>query len=279
MTNKTIWIGDPFDACPKIADDQLQDFIDKAFDILTKDKKPSDTPHFIITAGTAGAGKTTLSKLLVKYKSTIPESEYVIYDVDLLANLFVDWYPKGVVDIEGNPTQLKSAYAWSQCTERIQVIAPYLLGKLTDNKYNIILQSHEHIVLPRIKNAGYITTLLYVIASEHVALSRAIKRAYSLGQFLYPANKDNDWGWKNLVHNKTNFYRTLVPWFALWADNFGYVVNNVDGQYPKEDDFKMFDIANTKNSVKEIRENIEKIINDIFKSFEEDEKKSEDDEK
>jgi hypothetical protein len=35
-------------------------------------------------------------------------------------------------------------------------------------------------------------------------------------------------------------YRLLVPWFALWADNFALVGNDVDGRYPGPDDFRVF---------------------------------------
>jgi predicted ABC-type ATPase len=97
----------------------------------------------------------------------------------------------------------------------------------SDEKFNVVLQSHTHEALVQFAEAGYRTTLVSVALPLADAVSRARSRAVETGRFLAPTLAAQD----RVTEAMWNHYVETAPWYGLWADEM-VVVNN-GGANPK----------------------------------------------
>lgn len=237
------WIGDLRELCPPLTGAEEKEQAETAYQTLTRGKTPvpkDKTPHLVWTIGPQGAGKTTIGRRLVEYRSGEPAENYVEVDFDAALELTpVAARIRDIPDMEGRPTGVGFAYGWDRCLNTV-TYSGQVLARLMDERYNLIVQSHSPFTLIEAQLRGYVCTLFYVAVSKETALRRAAKRAVELGQFVEPASAQNAWGWEALVESTWERYRAQVPWYALWADNFVVANNDVDGKYPGPDDFKTY---------------------------------------
>lgn len=237
------WISDPRDLCRPPDDAGRKAAMESVYGKLTAGRKPApkgESPHLVMSVGPPGAGKSTISRLLVKHASSIPPESYVEVDFDSIGDLAGAYDAlKNLPDLEGRPTGVGYAWAWASC-DFSTAYSGELLRRLMDERYNLIVQSHDQQMLIDAQMRDYVCTLFYVAVSRETALRRAAKRAEETGRFLQPANAETGWGWKEAVNDMWTRYRERVPWYALWADNLALVSNEVDGKYPGPEDFRLF---------------------------------------
>ena len=98
--------------------------------------------------------------------------------------------------------------------------------------YNLILHIHNYEIIIEAQLAGYFCILVYIAVSKNIASERTLNRAFETGKFLQN-------GWKNSVEWYLKEYREKAIWYALWADRFVIVNNNVNNYYPIAKDFKI----------------------------------------
>ncbi len=239
-----VWIGDPQEACARPTDEERNQTMEMMFRRLTEGKKPAkknQSPHMILSIGPPGSGKSTVTRSLAISLSSEPVGNYVEFDFDTLGEQdgSLD-KARNLTDLEGRPTGIGYAFAWLACDTSV-AYGDSLLQRLMEGRYNLMLQSHDQRVLMDAHWLGYTCTLLYVAVSEETAVRRAGKRAEEVGRFQRPATAENAWGWKSQIARTWGLYRRQAPWYALWADTFVVVNNDVDGQFPTVADFVVLD--------------------------------------
>ncbi len=223
------WVGAaPAQICSELTPNELAEAGMKARREILKGARPARaTPHFLLTLGAPGAGKSTVAAAVTAHRA--PSEHYVTVDFDLAFR----YHPRyaDVWDlpsaVTGKPSGVGAVLGFLFCNEAVEpVFAEILRGLLTAKgpRYNIILQSHDHDYLITAKLSGYRTTLLYVGAPLKVAQARSRARAAATGKFLAPTLAAQD----ALVQAMWEEYRERAPWVALWADRF-LVVDNGRG--------------------------------------------------
>lgn len=237
------WVGDARAACPPLSADEVRKRADALYDRLTAGRAPAPpgkAPHFVLTIGPPGAGKTTVARTLVGLEGGA--ADYVELDYDAL----LDFFPEGDAirsarDMDGRPTGVGHAFGWEACMYVPVPAAVAALARLQEARYNLIVHSHVQVDLIAAQSWGYVCTLLYVAVSPETALRRCAERARTLGRYLEGASAENGWGWADPVNRMWSRYRAHAPWYALWADRFAIVVNDRDGAYPSPEDFRVLD--------------------------------------
>jgi chloramphenicol 3-O-phosphotransferase len=214
------------DACGSITSQQYETIGNEYFKRITKGKEADNKePVLVILFGIPGAGKSTIASTFTDIH--YPKTDFVNFDFDdIMTGTIIDDEIKDTTDTNGNKTGIGLAYGWNKCiTDAIDAYGRRVLDKLRQNKYNIVLNTHNMEIMCDFVLDGYKSTFIYVIVSVETALRRTSKRAIEQGRFNYPANEENAWGWKTIVINKYTQYMEKAPWYARWCDSF-YIVNN-----------------------------------------------------
>ena len=107
-----------------------------------------------------------------------------------------------------------------------------VISKLLKSNYNLILNVHNYEIIIDAQLNGYFCILVYVAVSKSVAVKRTNDRAFETGKFLLD-------GWEKTIDWYLKEYREKAVWYALWADRFVVVNNNINNYYPKANDFKI----------------------------------------
>lgn len=260
-----IWITNPSNICNTLTTEEINNYSNSIFKELVKDKIPYNKqkrPQLIIPIGSPGAGKSTITKLLVKYHSDININNYVEFDVDnLLDYLPIGGHIRNIPDINGKKTKIGYAFGWIECLEKISSSLIFLIiQKLIKSNYNLILHIHNYEIIIDAQLAGYFCILVYIAVSKNIATERTLNRSFETGRFLQN-------GWKKSVDWYLKEYREKAVWYALWADRFVIVNNNINNYYPTAKDFKVL-ITHPMNDSKNInnwRLHIKKLYTEIDK--------------
>jgi hypothetical protein len=239
-----LWIPDVSTLCPPMSEVETIERADELYTRLIRGKKPvpeDKSPHMVLTIGTAGAGKSTLARKMVEYKSGIPLSAYIELDFDAL----IDDTPLGadlrnMKDMNGVKTGIGAAHGWVNCIDSASGYGNMVFNRLMAERYNIIVHTHDHRSLIMAQVHGYVCTLMYVAISVETAIKRAGKRAEELGRYIPGGTAKDGWGWQPSVVAFWNRYRYQAPFFAMWADSFVVVSNERDNYEPKKDDFAAY---------------------------------------
>jgi hypothetical protein len=224
--------------------EEAKQFQENLYAHLVAGKTPaaSDTnPHLLMPIGPAGSGKSTVSRSMIEHRCSMAADNYAEMDFDGLEQFL----PKAatyqaVLDVEGRPTTVNYALAWTTTlnSERLMAAARTVLARLMEERYYLIVQSHDFDLLQVAQTYNYVCTLLYVAVTIGTATKRAAQRAIALGRFLDGATAENAWGWQGVIQNQYQRYRHQTPWIAQWADNLIVVVNEKNDARPGHDDFK-----------------------------------------
>ena len=197
-------------------------------DILAM-KKPvaaGKQPHILVTIGAPGVGKSTVAAAVAKSRG---HGDYVIIDIDVAVKYHPRYYKiwNTPNEMTGKPTGVGITQGYWTCNAPLEDIMTQLYDDIlhsSENRYNIILQSHSQINLIGAKLAGYRTTLLFVGAPLKTVIKRSRNRAVETGKFLTATLSSQD----EVVSSMWMLYRTTAAWYGLWADEF-LVANNSRG--------------------------------------------------
>ena len=237
-----VWITNPSTLCPNITTDkEITEYANLVFKHITKNKTvATKVPQLIIPIGAPGAGKSTIIKALIDEHSDVKINNYVDFDIDNLLDYIsignstiMDNF-KNIPDMDGKKSKIGYAYGWEECMEKISgKIVHLVILKLLKSNYNLIMNIHNYyeiIIDAQLK--GYFCILVYVAVSKPVAIKRANDRAFETGKFL-------KYGWDKTIDSYLSEYREKAVWYALWADRFVVVNNNINNYYPTANDFKI----------------------------------------
>lgn len=237
MSFNKFWIYNPADYIrAHISETEEKKLINRILEEITKNKKPVQNPHLLVTLGAPGSGKSTIAQLFIKKHNKEDANNYVELDYDLLAKYHPDFGNVLNIPTIGKKKLKDVGYALGT---RDTMYLMHRLGYeielyLFNNKYNIILQSHNMDCLPLSFSKGYVSSLLYIYTNLEIAKKRALDRAFKTGKFLSDTLKGQD----QIIEDTFYRYEYMAPWYALWANEF-YIVSN-NGKLPEYNDFILF---------------------------------------
>ena len=220
---------------PTLAPDDVELALATALKELKQGKQPAAkgaTPHFILTTGAPGSGKSTISEEFARMRGMHPIDTYIHVDFDT----FIRYHPHAddLLDIPDFVTGKKSRWGYALAGiqflgELVDQIGHPILMELMQGGYNLIVESHNRLHLIDAKDFGYYTSFLYVSAPLELAQKRARLRGKKTGQFLAGSLSAQD-EWIRVTRDR---YAVESAWYAMWAHEF-IAVNNPTNRTPKK---------------------------------------------
>jgi predicted ABC-type ATPase len=222
----TGWVLNPDNVCHELSHKQEKEVASRIFIDAIRGKQPvgdHERPHMLMCIGTPGAGKSSISKLIIAHLDRKKLKTYVTLDVDELVKYHPNYTnANNLVDVFGKKTNIGYAYAHSQCSQYLMHAANMALSNMMESQYNIILHSHDFSTLINAKSDyAYQTSLAFISTPLVLAQSRARKRALNEGRFLSVDLEKQD----SYIAMRWYQYKMQSPWYAMWADEFIIATN------------------------------------------------------